>query len=170
MVDMAFLRTYKGVLYPLPLDMDPQTECITDTPMRSLVDLCAEKIVQDSTSTHRALDATPVELCYNLMRAALRNQRDRAIEVLISRWPWAVLRLCKLVPLLFDELGALYDDRYITERMRRGVKYTTCLAHTFVECLKKRAPTKLKYLDLTGYPSGKKLYQFDRSRDKTIIQ
>ena len=44
------------------------------------------------------------------------------------------------------------------DRMRRGVKFTTCLAHTFVECLKKRTATKLQVLDMTGYPTGKTLW------------
>ena len=56
---------------------------------------------------------------------------------------------------MFTDLKALYSDAYVADRMRRGVKYTTCLAHTFVECLKKRSPTKLKYLDISGFPTGK---------------
>jgi hypothetical protein len=80
--------------------------------------------------------------------------------VLVSRWPSPVLQLSRLAPPLFEELGALYNDRYLATHMRRGVKYTTCLAHTFVECLKKRAPTRLRVLDLSGYPAGKGLRRF----------
>ena len=75
-------------------------------------------------------------------------------QVLISRWPYKVLNLSRLAAPLFDDIRALYDDTYIREHMRRGVKYTTCLAHTFVECLKKRTPTKLQFLDMSGYPTG----------------
>ena len=56
---------------------------------------------------------------------------------------------------MFTDLKALYSDAYVADRMRHGVKYTTCLVHTFVECLKKRSPTKLKCLDISGYPTGK---------------
>ena len=160
MVDLVFLSTYKGTLYPLPLTRRhpakspgrPQQDC--QAPVPSLVDLCCDKVVLDATSTNRAIDTVPTDLCYSLMRSALLRARDRAIEVLIARWPGPLLSLKKLAPLLFDDIRALYDTQYVKERMRRGVKYTTCLAHTFVECLKKRPPTRLKFLDLSGYPSG----------------
>ncbi|XP_013386784.1 uncharacterized protein LOC106156201 [Lingula anatina] len=41
-----------------------------------------------------------------------------------------------------------------------AVKYTTTLAHTFVECLKKRTPTKLKYLDMSGFPAAEIIVQY----------
>ena len=163
MVDVN-LANYKGILYPLDLDHgtpgQPSGAAVdllvaeSSPGLKPLVDLCAEKTVMDATSTARALSAVPRELYYSLMRAALVKTRDRSIEVLISKWPWAVLSLRKLAPSMFDSLSTLYSAIHVTERMRRGVKYTTCLAHTFVECLKKRTPTKLKYLDLTGYPAG----------------
>ena len=143
---------YKGALYPLPLDLNE--DLMACEPMKNLVDICSEKIVLDSTTTNKAIDAVPRDLCYNLMRAALLNTRDRSIEVLISRWPWRVISLKKLAPPLFSSVRALYDDDYIKVQMRKGVKCTTCLAHTFVECLKKRSPTQLKYLDMTGFPAG----------------
>ena len=148
---------YKGALYPLPLNDGENLNAI-DAPVKNLVDICAEKIVLDSTTTSRAIEAVPRDLCYNLMRAALLNTRDRSIEVLISRWPWRVISLRKLAPPLFDSIKALYDDEYIKVQMRKGVKCTTCLAHTFVECLKKRSPTQLKYLDMTGFPAGKNVF------------
>ena len=46
------------------------------------------------------------------------------------------------------------SESYLSLVMRRAIKYTTCLAHTFVECLKKRCETKLRCLDLSGYPTG----------------
>ena len=168
MVDVSFLCNYKGILYPL--DLDKKIESLKDTnllslnggkdSLKSLVDLSAEKIVMDSTSTARALEVVPSELCYSLMRAALVRTRDRSIDVLIAKWPWSVLSLQKMAPCMFDSISTLYNDVTVAERMRKGVKYTTCLAHTFVECLKKRAPTKLKYLDLTGFPAGKLYFYF----------
>ena len=153
-VDISFLYNYKGVLYPIDYDKkygrDEQTVNV-----KTLVELSAGKIVLDAASTRRALQAVPQDLCYSLMKAALLLARDRAIEVLIAHWPWPVLTLRKFAPPLFEDIDALYSSTYISERMRRGVKYTTCLAHTFVECLKKRASTKLRCLDLTGYPAGR---------------
>ena len=80
---------YKGMLYPLQLDPpkkensgseDLDLEC-----PESLVDLCAEKIVLDGSSTLRAVESIPPELCYSLMKAALVKTRDRAIEVSENR-------------------------------------------------------------------------------------
>ena len=88
---------------------------------------------------------------------ALVKRHTSDLQVLISKWPWSVLSLSRLAKCMFTDLRALYSDAYVAERMRRGVKYTTCLAHTFVECLKKRSPTKLKYLDISGYPTGEEI-------------
>ena len=125
-----------------------------DSNIASLVDLSCHKIVQHSRGTREALKSMPPELFYNLMKAALMDMRDRTIEVLIAEWPFPVLALSRFAPPLFEKLEVLYSERYLGERMRRGVNYTTCLAHTFVECLKKRSPTRLRCLDLTGFPAG----------------
>ena len=75
--------TYKGILYPLHLESPPTHENPADSldSPHTLVDLCAEKIVLDGASTLKAMEAVPSELCYSLMKAALLNTRDRAIEV-----------------------------------------------------------------------------------------
>ena len=96
----------------------------------------------------------PPDLSYPLMKAALRLTRDRSIEVLLANWPHTVLSLTKLAPPLFSDLAMRYNTSHLHEMVRRAVKLTTCLAHTFVECLKKRTATKLQCLDLTGYPAG----------------
>ena len=153
MVDVNFLCSYKSILYPL----DVRQEGVCDdskTSVKSLVDMSAGQLVQDSGCLLQSLDSLPQDLYFNLMRAALLHNRDRVIEILVAHWPWPSLLLTRLAPPLFDNIEVLYNNAYVGERMRRGVKFTTCLAHTFVECLKKRSPTKLKYLDLTGYPSG----------------
>lgn len=149
-MDISYLYTYRGTLYPIQSPTEPQKKASQP----SLVDLCCAKLVADASSTDRALQSIPQELFYNLMKAALTFTRDRTIEVLVAKWPSPVLKLSQFAPGLFEDLGALYNNVYLSEQMRKGVKYTTCLAHTFVECLKKRAPTKLKCLDLTGYPTG----------------
>lgn len=110
----------------------------------------------------------PIELCEPLMIAALQSDRDRAIEQLIANWPHRFLLLSRYAPAMFapqnagssmSSLQSISTPPYcseleLCEHMRRGVKHTTCLAHTFIECLKKRTDTKLQCLDLTGYPSG----------------
>ena len=76
---------YKGMLYPLQLDSAENGNSARGVKIeestKPLVDLCSEKIVLDGSSTLRALDVIPSELCYSLMKAALLNTRDRAIEV-----------------------------------------------------------------------------------------
>lgn len=150
-VDISFLYNYRGVLYPIE---HGSTATKAPNPVPKLVDLCSAVIVLDSSSTKRALEMVPQELCYSMMKAALVLAKDRSIEVLVAHWPWRILTLRKFAPPLFDDISALYGSAYVARKMRCGVKYTTCLAHTFVECLKKRTSTKLRYLDLTGYPTG----------------
>jgi len=162
MSDSTFLSMYKASLYPVPLDPEKQDSICPHhrNKLPSLLDLACEKIVLDSGVTLRSLDVVPVSVYYNLMLAALALGRDRAIEVLVSRWPWRVLSLARLAPPLFGSVRALYDEAYVKEHMRRGIKFTTCLAHTFVECLKKRTATKLQYLDLTGYPTAEVIVNY----------
>jgi hypothetical protein len=123
--------------------------------MTSLLDLCASKIVQDAATTKQALQTVPTDLCYSLMKAAVALSRDRSIEVLVAHWPFRTLSLKKFAPPLIDDVSLLNERDYIASRMRMGVKHTTCLAHTYVECLKKRSATKLRHLDLSGYPAGR---------------
>lgn len=85
-MDISFMCNYKGMLYPLQLE---PLGCAEKGAVsrkgkqstKSLVDLCADKIVLDGSSTLRAMEVIPSELCYSLMKAALLNTRDRAIEV-----------------------------------------------------------------------------------------
>ena len=151
-MDSFIFHTYKGSLYPTRLVANAEKEC---PDVLTLVDISCQKIVLDATSTEHAVQVVPIELCYSLMRAALTLSRDRAIEVLVAFWPWQILSLRKFVPQLFDGVTPLYSSLHVVEKMRKGMKYTTCLAHTFVECLKRRSPTRLKCLDLTGFPTGR---------------
>jgi len=116
--------------------------------------------------TAAARDTVPSSLCEALLVAALQNDRDRSVEQLVAGWPWHHIFLRNYVPPMFGPLLAgshhrcpsYGSDIEMCEHMRRGVKQTTCLAHTFIECLKRRTETKLRYLDLTGYPSGSYYY------------
>lgn len=152
MVDISFIYHKSSWLLQYPVDLNRPLHQHQQPTISLLVDLCARKIVQDSSTTKRVVSIIPHELYYNLMKAALLLSKDRAIEVLICHWPWRCLSLQKLAPDLFDTVTVLYDDTYFADRMRTAVKYTTCLTHTFVECLKRRAPTKLCSLDLSGFP------------------
>ena len=166
---MSFLYTYKAALYPLSLDSSsavgggrgsasiaPDGDSGNAIPAqpRSLVEVCCQKIVQDSAMTRAARRTVPVDLCYTLMSEALRLDRDLAVEQLVANWPWHTLALRNFVPVMFGSIAPLVGETELAEHMRRGVKRTTCLAHTFMECLKKKTATKLRCLDLTGYPAG----------------
>jgi len=118
--------------------------------------------MQDASLTSRARDTVPQSLCEPLLIAALQMDRDRSVERLVAGWPWQRLFLRNYVPPMFgprvpgccQRYPSYGNDLEMCEHMRRGVKQTTCLAHTFIECLKRHTGTKLQYLDLTGYPSG----------------
>ena len=154
MVDISLLSTFRRVLYQVDYDK-LQNESKMRISVASLVDLSSKKIVMDSSLTHVAAYTVPVSLLQNLMKAALLEMRDRAIEILVAHWPWKFLKLSEFVPPLFSEISTLHDSDYVKDCMRRGIKYTTSLAHIFVENLKKKEDMKLRFLDLSGYPMGK---------------
>lgn len=145
---------YQGVVYPLDLRSPPALKRYKKT-VPSLTNLCARYIVQDSTMTTNCLQFIPSELCIVLMQEALMANKDRAIDVLLSHWPFETLSLQKLVPNMFTSVRPLYDVLYLSEVTRQCLRYTTCLAHTFLECIKNKTPTKLRYLDMTGFPTRK---------------
>ncbi|XP_033736693.1 LOW QUALITY PROTEIN: leucine-rich repeat-containing protein 14-like [Pecten maximus] len=145
---------YQGAVYPLDLHADPNHGQFRKTHIKSLVNLCAEYIVRDASFTREAVQHIPYHLSVALMQAALLDNRDRSMETLISHWPLNSLTLKKLAPSLFTSVVPLYNSTYLTDIVRQSLRYTTCLSHTFLECLKKRTPTKLKYLDMTGFPTA----------------
>ena len=87
------------------------------------------------------------------MRAALILKRDRSIDVLLSNWPWASLALRRLIPPVYDSAATSISSVSVKRQMHNAASYTTCLAHTFVENLKKNKSTRLIYLDMSGYPA-----------------
>ena len=90
---------------------------------------------------------------FSLMRAALMLKRDRAIDVLISNWPWPNLSLKRLTSPVYDSTEILTNASHIRRQMHNAASDTTCLAHTFVENLKKTTNTQLQCLDISGYPA-----------------
>jgi len=145
---------YQGAVYPLNLTAEANHAVFRKKTVKSLVDLCSQYIVKDSSMTMTAVKYIPSELCISLMQQALLDNRDRAMEVLISYWPIETLSLKKLAPNLFTSVLPLFDSAYLSDIVRQCLRYTTCLSHTFLECLKNRTPTKLKFLDMTGFPTG----------------
>jgi hypothetical protein len=63
-----------------------------------------------------------------------------------------------MVPELFTSVQPLVNMTHLRDIVRQGLRYTTSLAHTFMEALKKNAPTNLKFLDLSGFPTGNSLF------------
>lgn len=154
MSDVSLHYTYRRVLYPIVFECSSQTELESEQNVFKLVDLAARKIVSDSSLAHITAQTVPKALFHNLMKFALLDMRDRTIDILLTYWPWKSLVLSELVPPLFDNIAALYDNDTVKFCMRRGIKYTTNLAHIFVEKLKRNENMKLCYLDLSGFPMG----------------
>lgn len=151
---------YKGAVYPLDLHASP-TDCASCTrEVKSLVSLCAAYIVQDSGMTEQALAVIPKTLCVPLMQEALEKNREMAIRCIIGSWPMQTFILGKLVPRLFVSVLPLYNSNYLGEMVRRGLRYTTSLAHTFVEALKNNSSRQLKYVDLSGFPTAEVIVYF----------
>jgi hypothetical protein len=81
-MDISFLYTYKGALYPIEgAREDNDSEAGASGGVPTLVDIICRHLVQDAASTERALPWVDPVLCYDLMKAALRDTRDRTIEV-----------------------------------------------------------------------------------------
>ena len=52
---------------------------------------------------------------------------------------------------MFSSLQLLHNELEICQRTRLGVKYSADIVHSFIEALR-RKQTKLRHLDLTGFP------------------
>ncbi|KAI8796624.1 uncharacterized protein LOC106065595 [Biomphalaria glabrata] len=144
---------YKGAVYPLDLEGPPYCKHIRTT-APSLLEACCAYIVKDASLTRTAIDNVPPILCIHMMEAALRGNHERSIQALMSQWRLRSLVLAKLVPNVFSSLLPLYEPLYQSDLVRHGLRYTTSLAHTFLECLRQESPTKLRHLDLTGFPTA----------------
>ncbi|ESP03776.1 hypothetical protein LOTGIDRAFT_230103 [Lottia gigantea] len=153
---VVWVDNYSGSIYPVDFESEPTPACQKNkTPqMKSLVDTCCNYIVRDSSMTLEAIETVPKDLCIPLMKEALLTNKDRAMEVLLTHWPMESFSLKSLAPNLFTSLMLLYNDSYLSEVVRQGMRYTTTLVHRFIQGLKKGHPNKLKYLDLTGYPTA----------------
>ncbi|XP_074648057.1 leucine-rich repeat-containing protein 14-like [Tubulanus polymorphus] len=149
-MDKSFMFNCKGACYPLKLADDINLSL--DKPIAPLVDIAAAKIVESSSVTHACLDFIPTELFINLMQAALLYERDASVAVLIHKWPWQKLILKNIAPVIDDNLLILHDCDLKIKKVRRGLKYTTTLVTNFLDCRKKRSPSKLKFMDLSGFP------------------
>src|SRR6218665_1863 len=158
MVDMSFLYTYKSALYRVVLAEETEDlgafHCSPLNAMHSLAELCALRVVVNPDLMAIAGTTIPKALYDTLLKAALLLSNDRAIEQLVAAWPWKVLALRNFAQPIFSTLNPLFCELDLCEQMRRGVKHTTCLAHILMECLKRKDATKLRCLDLTGYPCG----------------
>ncbi|KAK3601809.1 hypothetical protein CHS0354_041726 [Potamilus streckersoni] len=153
MQSLEWYDSFYGPLYPLDLKdyLYNQRQC---KQVKSLVKLAACKIIKDATVTSRAISMLPTELFVPLMQEAIENGRDRAIDVLVSRWPFRSLGLKNLAPPPFQSLNLLYDQNLLKNTVKKSLQYTTSIVHSFFESLKKKYPTKLRFLDLSGHPTA----------------
>lgn len=151
---------YKGAVYPLDLQAPPALLGGRVHHVKTLVELAAAKIVQDSAMTSAALSIIPKPLCEPLMMEALLKNREMAIRCIIGSWPGPVLVLREMVPELFTSVQPLYNMEYLGDIVKQGLRYTTSLAHTFLEALKNKTNTKLRFLDLTGFPTAEVIVYF----------
>ena len=145
---------FRGAIYPLKL-ADCKNEFCSTRNVKTLRKLTADFIVKDSTTTLNAVGILPQELCMVLFQQALEGERDRAVNVLLSKWPHQVLSVKQFAPNIFNTLRLLHSHIELTRVARQGMQYTTCVVHNFLDALKKKTPSnKLKYVDITGYPTG----------------
>ncbi|XP_029448076.1 leucine-rich repeat-containing protein 14 [Rhinatrema bivittatum] len=65
--------------------------------MRSLVFLCAQKVVSDHASICRALEFIPKELYPVLFKASFVDRKTLVLQDLVQRWPFPILSIQKLL-------------------------------------------------------------------------
>ncbi|XP_052269411.1 leucine-rich repeat-containing protein 14-like isoform X2 [Dreissena polymorpha] len=142
---------FKGALYPLTLDCVPAQKVF---PIKSLVQIASDYIVKDATMTLSAIEVMPQEVFTVLLQQALEGNRDRAVDVLLTKWPLPTLSLKKFAPNIFTNLGLLHSQSELIKVAKQGLRYTTCIAHNFLETLKRKCDTRLKVVDISGYPTA----------------
>lgn len=148
------VSSYRGAVYPLDLTAEPYTFDHTKT-VKTLLDSCAHYIVRDAQTTLNAVKVIPGDLCFSLMKAALLENRDRSVHVLISSWPFHMLALKSLAPNLYASALSLYNNTHQKKMSLLGVRFAALVAHAFSRCLmKSQGNMKLRYLDLTGFVSS----------------
>ena len=76
----------------------------------------------------------------------------------MSHWPSTSFSFSALSPPTFVKLKALYDGMYVCGGIQICRDLTCSIVVNFLECLTKQSPTKLKYVDISGYPTGEILY------------
>ena len=60
---------------------------------------------------------------------------------------------------MFSSLQLLHNELEICQRTRIGVKYSADIVHSFIEALR-RKQTKLRFLDLTGFPIAEVIIKY----------
>lgn len=148
---------FRGALYPLNLDLC-KAKAQEKFNVKPLLQIAADYIVLDSSMTLTAVSILPQELCTVLMQQALEKNRERAVDVLLTKWPLQTLSLKKFTPDIYTNLAILHDHVELARVAKQGLRYTTSVAHNFLETLKKKCSTRLKCIDLTGYPTGKNVH------------
>ncbi len=76
----------------------------------------------------------------------------------MSGWPSTSFSFRALSPPTFVELRALYDGLYVCGGIQICRDVTYSIVVNFLECLTKQSPTNLKYVDISGYPTGEIIY------------
>jgi len=69
---------YRGAVYPIDLHAAPTDLGTRVRHVKTLVELCAEKIVQDSDMTRHAISIIPKPLCEPLMKVGGEEQSHAA--------------------------------------------------------------------------------------------
>ena len=85
---------------------------------------------------------------------ALFKNREQAVCCIVGAWSSSELHLSHLVPPLFTSVQPLYNMTYLDDIVSQGLQYTSCLVRSFLEALKNNCDTKLKLMDLSGFPTG----------------
>lgn len=122
----------------------------------SLTYLCCKVIVSDGQFAKQLLYYLPPSIYKHLMSVAIINGRDRAIQILLTVWPSATLKLSELIPPFHNSIDVIYDRSNRCRWLQDSFFITSSLINGFISCLckdSKLSLNKLKTLDLTGFPA-----------------
>lgn len=147
-----FLMKKKGALHAVDYDTPPDAKKRrVRVPMLS--EISSEVIARDAGFTKNVLDYLPPQLLFCVMKAAIVKGHDRSVDVMLPHWPHSTFSLLQIWPDLYNTLEILYNNELHNTRMRQGIQTTNYLINAFLNIVKKKVPTKLRNLDLRGFPT-----------------
>ena len=123
--------------------------------VQSLTNFCLKTLVDDSKTARLATQNCPLTLTNMMLQVALVEEKEIAVDEIISNWPSSSLVLNEVLtsPFQFTEVLYQRDTRWNSSRgLNKAAKL---ILYSFFKGIKKGIFEKLRELDLSGICLGK---------------